>query len=63
MPNEQLSLFPPAGAKPKRLQEPREEKLRAAEPIAETATLHARSSLAAAITAYHDQMKRRGWSH
>jgi site-specific recombinase XerD len=63
MPNEQLPLFPPAGAKPKRLQEPREEKLRAPEPLAETATLHARSSLAAAITAYHGQMKRRGWSH
>ncbi|MBM3129869.1 MAG: hypothetical protein FJ009_14750 [Chloroflexi bacterium] len=63
MPNEQLPLFPPAGAKPKRLQESREEKPRAPEPITETAPLYPRASLAAAITAYHDQMKRLNWSH
>ncbi len=63
MPNEQLPLFPPAGAKPKRLQEPHEEKPRAPEPRAETTPLHARASLVAAITAYHDQMKRLNWSH
>ena len=62
MPNEQLPLFPPAGAKPRRLQEPRAETPRAPEPLAENAPLHARASLAAAITAYHDQMKRLGWS-
>jgi integrase/recombinase XerD len=63
MPNEQLPLFPPAGAKPKRLQESREEKPRAPEPLTEIAPLHARASLVAAITAYHDQMQRQNWSH
>lgn len=62
MSNEQLPLFPPAGARPKRWQKPRAEKSRAPEPIAETTTLSARSSLAAAITAYHDQMRRMNWS-
>ena len=62
MPNEQLPLFPPAGAKPKRWQESPAPP-RAPEPLAENAPLHPRSSLAAAITAYHDQMKRLNWSH
>ncbi len=63
MPNEQLPLFPPAGAKPKRLQEQPAPPARAPEPLAESAPLHARSSLVAAITAYHDQMRRLNWSH
>jgi site-specific recombinase XerD len=62
MPNEQLPLFPPAGAKPKHLQEPRAETPHAPE-SSEAAPLHARASLAAAITAYHDQMKHLNWSH
>jgi site-specific recombinase XerD len=62
MPNEQLPLFPPAGAKPKRLQELLKQTLRASEPIAENAPLHAGASLTAAITAYHDQMRRSNWS-
>jgi site-specific recombinase XerD len=63
MANEQLSLFPPAGAKPKRLQEPPPEEPRPAEPIATNAPLTSTSSLAAGITAYHDQMQLVGWSH
>jgi site-specific recombinase XerD len=63
MPNEQLPLFPPAGAKPKRLQEPLEQTPRALEPLVENAPLHARASLTAAITAYHEQMRRLNWSH
>ena len=63
MPNEQLPLFPPAGAKPKRLQEHPAPPSRAPEPHAEHAPLHARSSLTAAIAAYHDQMKRLNCSH
>ncbi len=54
MRSEQLPLFPPAGAKPK----PSEP-----EPVAASAPLTAGSSLAAAITAYHDQMLRQGLSH
>lgn len=59
MPNEQLPLLPPAGARPKRL---RDETPRAPEPLAAATRLSARSSLAAAITAYHDQMRRMNWS-
>ncbi len=58
MPNEQLSLFKAPGAKRK----PREDSLRDAAPIAANAPLAARSSLAAAIGAYHEQMKRQGLS-
>lgn len=58
MSNEQLPLFPPSGAKPKQPESPRD-----ASPLVETAPLHAGSSLAAAITAYHEQMKRQGLSH
>lgn len=57
MPNEQLPLFPPSGAKPKSPSPPS-----APAPIAENTPLHAGSSLAAAITAYHEQMKRQGLS-
>ena len=63
MPNEQLPLFLPAGARPKRLQEPLEQTPRAPKPSVENAPLHARASLTAAITAYHDQMRRLNWSH
>jgi integrase/recombinase XerD len=62
MPNEQPPLFPPAGAKPKRLQEPIRETPHTPEPPAENAPLHAHASLVAAITAYHEQMKRLNWS-
>jgi len=51
MRNEQLPLFPPPGAKPKRLEEP--------PPAPPPATT---MSLTAAITAYHEQMLRLGWS-
>jgi site-specific recombinase XerD len=57
MSNEQLPLFPPAGAKKSREIPPRESL-----PIAENVPLHTGSSLAAAITAYHEQMKRQGLS-
>ncbi|MBI5304526.1 MAG: tyrosine-type recombinase/integrase [Chloroflexi bacterium] len=57
MRNEQLPLFPPPGAKPKRLEEPRE-----AQPVAETAPLAPTSSLNVAIGAYHEQMLRQGLS-
>lgn len=71
MPNQQLALFPPSGAKPKpRETEPRDAPPSAAHappvetsPLAASAPLTANSSLAAAITAYHEQMKRQGWSH
>ncbi len=53
MKSEQLPLFSPAGAKPK----PRDP-----EPIVANAPLASTSSLAAAITAYHEQMKRQGLS-
>jgi len=59
MPNEQLSLFPPPGAKRKR-QDPGRDN---AAPLAISAPLTATSSLAATITAYHEEMKRHGWSH
>lgn len=59
MPNEQLPLFPPSGAKPKSPAAPPSQPA----PIAENVPLHAGSSLAAAITAYHEQMKRQGLSH
>ncbi len=58
MPNEQLALFPAAGAKRK----PREQRARDTEPVAENAPLGSGSSLAAAIGAYHEQMKRQGLS-
>jgi site-specific recombinase XerD len=61
MPNEQLPLFPPRGTKPKRLSS-RAETPRAPAPL-ESTPLHARSSLVAAITAYHAQMRRMNWSH
>ncbi|MBI5651763.1 MAG: tyrosine-type recombinase/integrase [Chloroflexi bacterium] len=50
MRNEQLSLFPPPGAKP------REPEKREPAPLAPTAPL------ATAIGAFHEQMLRRGWS-
>ena len=53
MQNQQLSLFPTAGAKTE---------LREPTPIAASAPLSASSSLAAAIGAYHDQMLRQGLS-
>ncbi len=53
MRNEQLSLFPPSGAKPAE---------RAPEPIAETIPLSEHSSLAAAIGAFHSHMKQQGLS-
>jgi integrase/recombinase XerD len=58
MQNEQLPLFPPSGAKPKSSAAPSSPPA----PIAENVPLHAGSSLAAAITAYHEQMKRQGLS-
>lgn len=58
MRNEQLPLFPPSGAKPKQPEE-----LRAPEPVTPNAPLNSFSSLEAAITAYHGQMKSIGWSH
>jgi integrase/recombinase XerD len=58
MQNEQLPLFPPSGAKPKSSAAPPSPPA----PIAENVPLHAGSSLAAAITAYHEQMKRQGLS-
>ncbi len=60
MPNEQLPLFPTRGKKIKRVPPPRDDAPRAPEPSAEP--LHARSSLVAAITAYHAQMRRMNWS-
>jgi len=60
MPNEQLPLFPPRHTQPKRLS-PRAETPRAPD-ARETAPLHAESPLAAAITAYHEQMRRMNWS-
>ncbi len=59
MRSEQLPLFPPSGAKPK----PKEFEPRETEPIAVGAPLSASSSLALAIGAYHDQMRRQGLSH
>ncbi len=57
MRNEQLPLFPAAGAKPKAQTETHDPA-----PIAESGPLSSGSSLAAAITAYHEQMKRQGLS-
>jgi integrase/recombinase XerD len=57
MRNEQLPLFPAAGAKPKAQTE-----THGPAPIAESGPLSPGSSLAAAITAYHEQMKRQGLS-
>ncbi len=58
MRNEQLPLFPQAGAKSKPIEpEPRD-----SEPLTASAPLSATSSLAAAIGAYHDQMLRQGLS-
>jgi site-specific recombinase XerD len=58
MRNEQLPLFPQAGAKSKPIEpEPRD-----SVPLAASAPLSATSSLAAAIGAYHDQMLRQGLS-
>lgn len=62
MPDEQLSLFPPPGAKRKPRAAARETGTDAS-PLAVSAPLTATSSLAAAITAYHEEMKRHGWSH
>jgi len=53
MKSEQLPLFAPSGAKPKS---------RDPEPLATNAPLASTSSLAAAISAYHEQMKRQGLS-
>lgn len=58
MSNEQLPLFPPSGTKPKRL----EPETNPVTPIASSAPLASTSSLAAAITEYHEQMKRQGLS-
>ncbi len=57
MQNPQLPLFPHAGAKP-----PRESAPRDAAPLVENAPLTSGSSLAAAIGAYHEQMRRQGLS-
>lgn len=58
MRNEQLPLFPPSGAKPKS----HETESIPITPLASSAPLVATSSLAAAITEYHEQMKRQGLS-
>jgi integrase/recombinase XerD len=58
MRNEQLPFFPPPGAKPRDATT-----IAANAPLAANTPLAATSSLAAAITAYHEQMKRQGWSH
>jgi site-specific recombinase XerD len=57
MKGEQLSLFSQPGAKPKA-----EPKAHEPEALATSAPLHAGSSLEAAITAYHEQMKRQNLS-
>lgn len=58
MPADQLPLFPSPRAKTKT----RESETHVAAPLATTPPLNAVSSLAAAITAYHDQMLRQGLS-
>ncbi len=68
MPNEQLSLFPPANAEPKRVQEPKREPPAPPPPAPASATgtppvaLAPAAPLQAAITAYHEQMRTIGWS-
>ncbi len=57
MRSEQLPLFPPPGAKPKRLEETHEPT-----PVATNVPLTTTSSLTAAIGAYHEQMLRQGLS-
>jgi len=58
MRNEQLPLFPPPGAKPKRLEESQP-----VPPVAQTAPASTSTmSLTGAITAYHEQMLRQGLS-
>ncbi len=58
MPTEQLALFP--ASRPKR--KPREQNPRERGAVAENAPLTSGSTLAAAIGAYHEQMKRQGLS-
>lgn len=60
MPNEQLSLFPKPGAKRKSKQDMGHENAR--QPLTPTVPLTPASALAAAIGAYYEQMKTRGWS-
>jgi site-specific recombinase XerD len=62
MRNEQLPLFPPAGTRPKRLAESEVSESLKPTPIAVSSPLAPTSSLAAAITAYHGQMKTLGLS-
>ena len=57
MKGEQLSLFSEPGAKPKT-----EPKAHEPEPLAVSAPLNASSSLEAAITTYHEQMKKQNLS-
>lgn len=61
MPDEQLSLFPPRGTKPRR-RSTRTEKSRAIEAVGATIPLDARATLDTAIAAYHEQMRRMNWS-
>lgn len=61
MPNEQLPLFPPPGAKSKSRRD--SSRIHSAEPLSPNVPLIASSSLAAALGTYYEYMKTRGWSN